>query len=180
MKLRSLIALCALLMAALPIHAASDYLLVLEGVLGESDDKKYQVAIDLQTFSLGVSATIGTTAGGGTTAGKATFSDLVVTKKLDKSSPFLFLHCAQGKHIPTATLILRKAGERPLEYFVVKLTDVIITSVQTSGGVGGEIPQEQLSLNYSKIEYIYTPQKLDGSADTPVNAGWDIKANVKL
>ena len=178
MKIRSLTAFCILLLVA-PLHAASDYLLVIEGVEGESTDAKHPRSIEIESFSMGVQATLGTIGGGGTTAGKATFSDLMVTKKLDKSSPILYLNCAQGKHIPKATLYVRKAGDRPLEYYVVTLTDVIITSVQTAGS-SGSVPSESLSLNFARIQYSYIAQKADGSLDTPVTSGWDVKANVRF
>jgi type VI secretion system secreted protein Hcp len=178
MKFRSLSAFC-LLVLLVPIQAATDYFLVIEGIEGESTDARYPKAIEVESFSMGVHQTLGTTAGGGTTTGKATFSDLAVTKNLDKSSPILYLNCAQGKHIPKATLYVRKAGEKPLEYYVVTMSDVIITSVQTSGG-RGSTPTESLSLNFSKIEYSYKAQNPDGSLGLPVTSGWDLKANVRL
>ena len=33
---------------------------------------------------------------------------------------------------------------------------------------------------FAKIEYSYTPQKADGSADAAITAGWDLKANKKV
>ena len=168
-------AICAALLAALPT-AASDYFLMLDGIKGESLDKLHRDAIEIHSFSLGVSNS-GTLVSGGGGAGKATFSDISVLKNLDKASPLLYLHCAQGKHIPSATLFLRKSGENPLEYFVIKLTDVIVSSVQTSGSSGGGVPTESLSLNFRTIEFTYTPQKADGSADAPIKTGWDIATN---
>lgn len=170
-------AIIAIFLATLPVHAASDYFLMLDGIKGESLDKTHRDAIEIQSFSFGVSNSGTLVSGGGGGAGKATFSDISFLKNLDKASPLLYLHCAQGKHIPTATLFVRKAGERPLEYFVVKLTDVIVTSVQTSGSSGGGAPTESFSLNFRTIEFTYTPQKADGSPDIPVKSGWDIATN---
>ena len=42
------------------------------------------------------------------------------------------------------------------------------------------MPVEQFSLNYSKIEVSYTPQSATGKAGTPIQAGFDVKANKKL
>ena len=178
MSVRSLFgAITALLLAAWPLQAASDYLLVLDGVPGESVDAKYPGSIEIESFSFGVS-NAGTIVGGGGGAGKANFSDVSFTKRLDKASPILYLNCANGKHLKSATLVLRKAGDKPLEYYVVKLTDVIISSVQTGGAAGSDVPMESLTLNFAKIEFIYTPQRADGSADTPVRSGWDLINNV--
>jgi type VI secretion system secreted protein Hcp len=174
-----LAATTAIFLAAMPLEAATDYLLELDGIPGESADAKYPGSIEVESFSFGATNAGTTTAGGGGGAGKVSFSDISFSKRLDKSSPLLYLHCAQGKHIRSATLYVRKAGgDKPLEYYVVKLTDVLVSSVQTSGG--GDVVVESFSLNFTKIEFSYAAQKPDGSLDTPVKSGWDIAANVPL
>jgi type VI secretion system secreted protein Hcp len=59
---------------------------------------------------------------------------------------------------------------------VIKFTDVLVTSYQT-GGSGDVIPMDQISLAFSRIEMEYRQQKPDGSLDTPIKAGWDVKQN---
>ena len=180
MSVRSLFgAITALLLAAWPVQAASDYLLVLDGIPGESVDAKYPGAIEIETFSFGVSNAGSVIIGGGGGAGKANFTELSFNKRLDKTSPLLYLSCANGRHLPSATLILRKpAGDKPFEYYVVKLTEVMVSSVQTGGAAGGGTPTESFSLSFAKIEFIYTPQRADGGAGTPVRSGWDVANNV--
>ena len=75
--------------------------------------------------------------GGGSGAGKVNVQDLSFTKYIDNSSPDLMLACCNGKHFDSALLVVRKAGEKPLEYLKVTMTEVLITSVST-GGSGGE------------------------------------------
>ena len=178
MKFRILFAVAAAaFISTAPLQAASDYLLEIEGIPGESVDALHPRTIEIQSFSLGASNPALVSTGGGASSGKVSFSDISFSKSLDKSSPLLYLHCAQGKHIPQATLYLRQSGaDKPAEYYVIKLTDVLVTSVQTSGG--GDRPMESLSLNFAKIEFIYRAQKPDGSLDTPVRSGWDLKQNV--
>ena len=61
-----------------------------------------------------------------------------------------------------------------------KMTNVIVSSVSTSGGGGGE-PVETVTFNYGKIEWTYTPQKrADGSAGAKQVAGWDLQTNKKV
>ncbi len=99
---------------------------------------------------------------------------------VNKASPKLFLMCATGEHIKEAILTVRKSGtEAPVEYLKVKLTDVVVSSYQT-GGSGGDVPMESFSLNFSKIEFEYKPQKPDGSLDAPIKAGYDLKLNKKV
>lgn len=178
MRIRSIIAsLAVLLFLALPsAHAAVDYFLVIDGIPGESTDTRYANAIKIEGFSFGVTGYVPTSGGGG--AGKAVFSDISFTKIIDKSSPILFLQCAQGKHIASATLYCVKAGEKPVEFYEIKMTDVLISSFQTSGS-SDSLPTESLSLNFTKVELSYTPQKPDGSQDTPVKTGWDIETNTQ-
>src|SRR5262245_31804331 len=116
---------------------ALDMFLTLEGIKGESTDSKHKEAIDILAWSWGVgnSGTFHQGSGGG--AGKANFQDISVTKYIDKSTADLLYACSSGKHIPKASLIVRKAGEKPLEYVVYKLEKILVTSVST-GGSGGE------------------------------------------
>lgn len=159
---------------------AADMFLKLDGIPGESQDDKHSGEIEIDSFSWGVSqeATLGRGTGGG--AGKVNVSELNVMKKTDKASPILFLHCANGKHIPSALLTVRKAGEQPLEYYKVKMTDVMVSGLQMSGSNGGGIPMESVSLNFSKIEYEYTPQSAKGTGEGAVKAGWDLAKNAKV
>ena len=42
------------------------------------------------------------------------------------------------------------------------------------------VPTDQISLNFAKIEVEYKAQKPDGTLDSPVKAGYDLKANKKI
>ena len=72
---------------------------------------------------------------------------------------------------------IRRAGEKPQEYLVYKLTEVFVSSFNESGHEGGSIAQESFSLNFSKIEYKYTPQKADGTAGAAITTKYDVKGN---
>jgi type VI secretion system secreted protein Hcp len=158
--------------------AAVDYFLKIDGIQGESLDAKHKGEIELESFSWGESNAGTTAIGGGGGAGKVNMQDLHVAKKLDKASPLLFLACATGKHLKEAILTARKAGKGQLEFLVFKFRDVLVSSYQT--GAADEEPSEQVSFNFSRIEVEFRPQKPDGSLDTPVKAGWDLKANKKV
>jgi type VI secretion system secreted protein Hcp len=177
MKLNRLLILIMMLsgLAATPrLQAAFDAFLKLDGIDGESTDAQHPREIVILSFSHGISNT--PVAGGGGT-GKASFSDLSLTKTIDKSSPQLFLHCAQGKHIPSAILTLRKAGGNGIEFYTITLTDVLISSVQNGGSSGGALPVETLSLNFTKIEWRYVPEDASGGTGTPVTTSWNLATN---
>jgi len=189
--------------------ALFDAFLKLDGIKGESADAKHKGEIDVESFSWGVSQTGVSATGGGGGAGKVQVHDFTIIKKTDASSPLLMLNCANGAHIKEATFTVRKAGGEQLEYLKIKLTDVLVSSHKSKGGArvslgftfatifttrigsepkpdlahqsGDEIPLEQITLNFAKIEFSYQPQGADGKAQGgPILAGWDVKGNVKV
>jgi type VI secretion system secreted protein Hcp len=158
---------------------ASDIFAKIGDIKGESIDDKHKDEIDVMSYSWGLS-NAGSLASGGGGAGKAQFQDFHFTSNTNKASPKLFLSCATGEHIKEATITVRKAGGTRLEYIVIKMNDVLISSYQTGGSSGEDRPTDQVSMAFAKIEYSYTPQKADGSADAAITAGWDLKANKKV
>lgn len=160
--------------------AQVDFFLKLDGIDGESQDKKHKGEIDVSSFSFGVSqgGTFGRAGGGG--AGKASFQDIHFTKEMDKASPKLMLACATGQHIAKGTLICRKAGGTQEEYLKMEFGDVLVSSYQTGGSSGGVLPIDQFSLNFGKVEQEYKEQTAKGSLGGSVKAGFDLKANAKI
>ena len=154
---------------------AVDVFLKLGDIKGESKDSKHGGEIDVLSWSWGVSQTGTMSVGGGGGAGKANFSDISFMHNLDKASPVLMKACATGEHIKEGLLTARKAGKGQQDYLIVKLKDILITSVQPSGS--SEHPVESVSMQYSHIDLEYKPQKEDGSLDGGIHFIYDIKAN---
>jgi type VI secretion system secreted protein Hcp len=158
--------------------AAVDYFLKIDGIEGESLDAKHKNEIHIDSFSWSEKQSGTHMAGGGGGAGKVAMGDFNFTMKVNKSSPKLMLACANGDHIKTAVLTCRKAGGKAEGFYKITLSDILVSSYQTSGsGHGDLIPHDQISLNYSKIEFEYKEQKHDGSMGAATVAGWDVKAN---
>lgn len=167
----------ALLLHAFPAWGAVDYLLEIDGIPGESTAEGRLNLIEIQNFSFGASnpAAVGS---GGLSAGKVSFSDISFSKVIDRSTPLLFLNSAQGKTIKKAVLYIRKSGgdAKPLEFYVLTMEDVLVTSVQSSGS-SGDIPSESFSLAFGKIHLSYRSQLPTGALGDPVRFGWDVVAN---
>lgn len=159
---------------------AADIFFKIGDIKGESADDKHKDEIDVLSWQWGVSnaGTMGVGGGGG--SGKANFSDLTFMHSVDKASPNLMMKCATGEHIKDATLVQRKAGGKQEEYLIIKLADVIISSVSDSGADGGGNPTESVSLNFTKMELEYKPQKADGSLDSGLHFKYDVKKNMKM
>jgi type VI secretion system secreted protein Hcp len=161
--------------------AQVDFFLKLDGIDGESSDDKHKGEIDILSWSFGNTNTGTMHGGGGGGAGKVQFQDIHFTAHTNKASPKLMLACASGEHIKKGVLICRKAGKDQQEYLKITLTDVLVSSYQTGGSGHSEVlPVDQFSLNFAKVEKEYKPQKADGSLDSPIKAGWDLKANKKV
>jgi len=155
---------------------ATDIFAKLGDIKGESQDAKHKDEIEVLSYSWGVSSSgsISTGAGGG--AGKATFKDLSIVHAIDKASPLLLQACATGTHLKDATITHRKAGKGQQEFLVVKMNDIIITSV--SHGASADQPSaETVSLAFAQVDFEYFPQKADGSLDAAVVFKYDLKAN---
>ena len=159
---------------------AGDIFIKIGDIKGESHDDKHKDEIDVLSWSWGITNTGSMGYGGGGGTGKASFSEIHFTHQIDKASPNLMQACAGGKHIPDATLTMRKQGDKPQEYLIIKLSDVIITSVQDSGSDGSGVPTESVALQFIKMDLEYKPQKADGSLDSGVSFKWDVKKNIKL
>jgi type VI secretion system secreted protein Hcp len=157
---------------------ASDYLLEIDGIKGESSDSKHPGTIEISSFSWGASNPGSFAAGGGGGSGKVTFQDIHFTTSVNKASPLLVKACATGQHIKKAVLFVRKAGQEQQDYYKLNFEDLLVSSYQSGGSEGSHaVPTDQFSLNFAKIEFNYCPQKPDGSLEAPVIMKYDLKAN---
>jgi type VI secretion system secreted protein Hcp len=159
---------------------ALDMFLDIKGeIQGESQDDKHKNEIDVLAWSWGLSQSGSFHGGGGGGAGKANFQDISVTKWIDEASPILMLYCANGDHFEEAKLTVRKAGKKPLEYLIIEMKKVLITSVSTGGSGGEDKLTENVSLNFAECSVKYSKQKPDGSGEAAKEFNWDIAANVQ-
>jgi type VI secretion system secreted protein Hcp len=158
--------------------AAVDYFLKLDGIDGESQDSKHKNEIEIASFSWGEVQSGTGSFGGGSGAGKVQMHDFAFTMKVNKASPKLFVACADGQHIKKAVLTCRKAGKEQQEYLKVTFNEVLVSSYQTGGSAHSDVvPMDQVSLNFSKIEFEYHEQKPDGSLAGAIKTGYDLKQN---
>jgi type VI secretion system secreted protein Hcp len=154
---------------------ASDIFAKFGDIKGESLDSKHKDEVEVLSWSWGVNQTGTMAPGGGGGAGKASFNDFNFTHNIDKASPVLLKACATGEHIKEATITVRKAGKGQQEFLIIKMNDIIITSVAPSGA--GDATAENVALKCAIVDLEYKPQKADGSLDAGVHFKYDIKGN---
>jgi type VI secretion system secreted protein Hcp len=152
--------------------------LKLDNIAGESTDDKHKGEIEIESFSWGLTQTGGAVGGGGG-AGKAQFEDLTLVAATSSASPKLFVAAASGEHVKEANLTVRKAGEKPVEFYKIRLEDVLVSSFHTAGAEGEQRPVDQFSLNFAKIQVSYSPQNEDGSLGGTITGSWDVKKNAR-
>ena len=156
---------------------ASDIFAKIGDIKGESQDDKHKDEVEVLSWSWGVTQSGTMAFGGGGGEGKASFNDFNFTHFVDKSSPVLMKVCATGEHIKEATITVRKAGKGQQEFLVIKMNDIIVTSVQPGGAGDGAATSETVALQCAKVDLQYKPQKPDGSLDAGIHFKYDIKGN---
>jgi type VI secretion system secreted protein Hcp len=158
---------------------AVDMFIKIGALKGEAQDDQHADEIDVLSWSWGVMNSGSAHVGGGGGTGKVNVQDLSFTKWMDKSSTPLMLACCNGKHFPKATLTVRKAGEKPVEYCKINLKEVLISSVSTGGTGAEDRLTEHVTLNFGVVSVDYTPQNDDGKPGTPIPMSWDVAKNVQ-
>ena len=158
---------------------AMDMFIQIGALKGESVDKVHAGKTDVLAWSWGLSNSGSAHVGGGAGAGKVNVQDLSFTKYIDKASPDLMLACCNGKHYDTALLTVRKAGEKPLEYLKITMTELMVTSVSTGGSGGEDRLTENVTLNFAAVKVDYIEQTATGGTGDKPSMNWNIAENSK-
>jgi type VI secretion system secreted protein Hcp len=161
---------------------AFDAFLEIEGIPGESTDDKHKNWIEILSFNHGLSqpSSGAQSTGGARSAERCNHQDFSVVKILDKASPKLALFCCNGKHIGKIKFELCRATGNKQKYMEYVLTDVIVSSVRPGGSASGaeQLPLEEVSFNYGKIEWTYTEtDHKTGASKGDVKANWSLVEN---
>ena len=141
-------------------YAAVDMFLKIDGIDGEAVDLVggHTDDIEVLAWSWGM-----TQSGGSGGAGKVNIQDLTITKFIDRSSTDFWEFLEEGEGCSTCggfgevILTVRNAGD-PVDYLVITLKNVRVTSVSTGGSSVDDRITETIILNFSEIEMQYTPQ----------------------
>jgi type VI secretion system secreted protein Hcp len=150
-----------------------NFYLKFDGIDGESVHVDHKGEIEASSWSWGLDAPTTGTGGSGGAVGKPRPREFHFVHYYDKASPLLAKNAALGKHVKTAVLSARKAGEQQKDYLKVTMTDVIITSVSISGDGNG--PMEEVAMAFNEIDVSYQPQDPKGGLGPAVKFDWNIK-----
>jgi type VI secretion system secreted protein Hcp len=126
------------------------------GISGESADPDHEGWIDIASFSYGLSRPAGDPTALDLAPPPATHRGLSLVKNADRATGLLYLHCNSGQPIEEVVLEVTRTTEHGITVQEYRLRNVIVTSIQTSGGTrsGGQAT-ERVTLHYGSIEWTY-------------------------
>ena len=157
-----ILSIAALLL--LSSHCFSAAYLFLEGIEGESKASRHAGWIEIESYSFGVQKETNT---------PAILQPLTVSKKLDKATPKLFLHVADGRTTKNGLVEIYRESRAAARFLQLKLGDVRVSTVAQAGS-SGEVPYEFLSLESETIRWTYTEVKADGAALRDISSSWNM------
>ena len=150
--------------------------LKLAGIAGESTDAKHKGEIDVLAWSWGLSNETPAGGGGGGGAGRAKIENISINKSVDLASPLLLSFGAQGQRIKEGTLTTRRPGKAGSEFLLLKMTNVVVTSVNVAAVQDQNVPTENVTLSFGKLEFTYRSTKPSGGAGAEQTFKWDVAA----
>ncbi|MFC5649432.1 Hcp family type VI secretion system effector [Paenibacillus solisilvae] len=178
--LLSVLAACLLALAFSVVPAAAadgnvQVYLQLDGISGESINKRYDKWIGLTSVSYqmsGDSKSSGSGSGSGS-AGKINFDSFAFTKNFDSSSIPLMMSEFKGTHISKGKIAFtRPSGKgQEVEFLTLEFDDIVVSSYRFDD------TEESIELKFGKIKWTYWQFDAKGNPLKPIQGGWDLAQN---
>jgi len=145
-----------------------------DGVPGDVTTQGFEKWIELQSFQWGVGRGIGSAMSGQASRESSipSVSEIVVTKRMDGSSPGLWTDSVAGQLNTTVKIAFTTTSKgATTEFLNYELTNTGLSGYSLSSG--GDMPTESLSLNFTKVVWKFTGTDPSVSG-TPVTQGYDL------
>lgn len=150
--------------------------LKIETIPGEVTEKGHEGWISVDNVNWGMSRTVSSPTGGGG-AGRVTslpsFSEVTVTKQIDKASPHLFLAAVVGKESITPIKIELVDSVTHLTFYRLTLDGVLVSSQNCIATSETAKAAETISMNFTKI----TVQTLGTTGNVLTTGSYDLTTN---
>ena len=143
------------LVLAVPTTATADLItLKLPGITGDVTVEGQQGTIEVLSRSGNVQEPVTGSAGGSRARSLPVFSDLMIHKRLDRSSPARFLALVKGSLLGSGVITFLRTDQGGFTtFFTITLTNVLLTKFQTGDSENEVLAgREQINLNYERIE----------------------------
>lgn len=152
-------------------------------IKGWTSDKNHQGCIDIEDIKWGVGRQItsATSTSGDRESSNAVISDLILTKWMDKSSPYLFIETCCGTGV-TVKIIMTKTGTGDgadvfLEY---TLENALFSKMEVQAIRASNIrPAEEYRISFTSMSVKYIQYDEDGNMLAPEAVGFNTASNTK-
>jgi type VI secretion system Hcp family effector len=152
----------------------------LPGIDGEVEEKDHQKWIEVGTGSMPIYRSITEGSKGSSREnGETSLGDFVVVKQWDSSTPQIAQAAADGKLLNEVKIhFCSTINNKNVTNLEIKLKNVIITSYQLSiNAEQSPPPSEQLSLNYTKVDWTYKKYDRMGDEEGNFPGSYDTQAS---
>lgn len=107
-------------------------------------------------------------------AAPALHGDFSMARPTDRISLALAARACDAAVIPRVRFEMRNSTPEGVQYYAVRMSDVLVSSYSVSNSGGGDRPMEQLSLNYAKIEWTYIRTDTADRGEGTASSHWDL------
>ena len=107
------------------------------------------------------------------------FSDILISKQLDKSSCNLFQLTCEATVIPQVEIHVCTTDDTLQPYVKYVLSNVMMSDYRQIAN-GGLLPLEQAQLNFTQTQITYLGQANNNNSITPMTVGYDITSAKSL
>lgn len=155
----------------------------IEGVSGDSKSFHHKGWCDVLSWNWGMTSNRKTASA--TEGDKTSLNELSIIKSVGIDSASIRSLYAQGKIIPSVDFsVIPAVGKREVQtkYLDIRMEDVLIKSIITSGDMEDNFFKEHISLLFDRVKFEYSLDPVRGDTDNlPVAKEfcWDVSANAE-
>lgn len=150
--------------------------------VGDSKSEAYsgnQGWFKLTTYSFGIKNTVDIGSAPG--VGRASFEEIVITKKAGVGSADLFLACAKGDHFDKVTIVMVRSGvsggPSPARILQMELHHVLVQSVKAAGADGDDAVNEVLTIKHGAHQLEFFKEDTQGGVESAGKTIWSVVNN---
>lgn len=143
-------------------------------ITGNVTEGEHKDWITVSSVQWGVGRGISTPVGSSANreASAPSVSEVVITKEMDIASTALFMESVKGNKGEEVKINIVATGSPPRLFCTYTLSNALVSGYSVS--TGGDRPTESISLNFTKLEFKYTPSTEENKQGTPVTVAFDI------
>ena len=143
-------------------------------IKGNVTEKGHTEWVEVGSFQYGVGRGIGSPVGKAANreASAPSISEITVSKEMDKSSFAWMQEALKGKGVVCTIHFCSVDADQLRMYAEYKLENCMISGYSVNSG--GDRPSESISINFTKIEYKYTPFDDTGKQGKAVPVTYDL------